>query len=404
MGAWIDFRPLRHAHFRRLWWGGELSTLGSQLTAVAVLFQMWQITADTAAVGALGIAQAVPRVIGGLAGGSLADAADRRAVALLATSGQLLTALLLAAQAWTGLESMWALLALAALSAGCSGLGAPARRVFTPRLLPADQVPAGVALDHVGFQVAMLVGPALAGGLIGAAGTTACYLLVAASFGAALHAIARLPSIRPDGRGTRPGLAAIRQGWRFVLGSRVLRGVFLNDVLATVLAFPIALFPAINAERFGGNPETLGLLMSALALGGLLGGLASGAVTSARRPGLVMVLAAGTWGVALVGFGLAQSPWVLLGCLTAAGAADTTSVICRGSIVLLATPDSHRGRVNAVDPVVGASGPDLGNFRAGLAADATSATAAAVSGALLCAVGVAVQGVRNRPLREFTAR
>ncbi|GAA2335149.1 MFS transporter [Saccharopolyspora halophila] len=404
MSAWIDVRPLRHAPFRRLWWSGELSTAGSQLTAVAVLFEIWQITGNAAAVGALGAAQAVARTTFGLAGGSLADAADRRLLSLLATAGQLLAAALLAAQAWAGPGSMWVLLALASLAAACSGLGAPARSAFVPRLLPADQVAAGVALNHIGFQVAMLVGPALAGALISWAGVAFCYLLDAASFAIALYGLARLPSIRPDGAGARPNLAEVREGWRFVLRSRVLRGVFLNDALATLLAFPIALFPVINAERFGGDPRTLGLFLSAIAFGGLVAGIASGPVTRARHPGLVMVCASGIWGLALTGFGLSHALWPLLGCLAIAGAADTASVISRGAVVQLATPDSHRGRVNAVNYIVGASGPDLGNFRAGLVADATSATTAAVSGALLCIAGVTTQGVRNRPLREFTTR
>lgn len=402
MSTWIDIRPLRDPPFRRLWWSGELSTIGSQLTVVAVLFQMWELTGNAAAVGAIGAAQAVPRVAFGLAGGSLADVIDRRLLALLATAGQLLAAALLAAQAWAGIGSMWVLLALASLASACGGLGAPARNAIVPRLLPAGQVAAGVALHHIGFQVAMLIGPALAGALIGWSGVASCYLLDAASFGLAIYGLARLPSIRPDRASTRPGFAAAREGWRFVLRSRVLRGVFLNDALATVLAFPIALFPVINAERFGGSPRTLGLFLSAIAIGGLVAGLASGPVTGARRPGAVMVFAAGIWGLALTGFGLSHALWPLLGCLAIAGAADTVSVISRGAIVQLATPDSHRGRVNAVNYAVGASGPDLGNFRAGLVADATSATAAAASGALLCIAGTAVQGARNRQLRVFT--
>lgn len=100
--------------------------------------------------------------------------------------------------------------------------------------------------------------------------------------------------------------------------------------------------------------------------------------------------------------GLAQSLGLVLGCLAVAGAADTISVISRGSIVQLATPDSYRGRVSAIEHVIGVSGPDLGNFRGGLVAGATSASFAVVSGGVLCVLGVAALAVANTPLRRFT--
>jgi hypothetical protein len=189
-------------------------------------------------------------------------------------------------------------------------------------------------------------------------------------------------------------------GWRFIAGRPVLTGAFLTDVLATVLAMPIALFPVVNAERFGGGPQTLGLFLSAIAVGGITAGLASGAVTRTPRPGAVMLAAAGLWGLALAAFGLAPSVWLALGCLAVAGAADTVSVISRGALVQLATPDAYRGRVSAVEHVVGIAGPDLGNFRAGVVAGVTSAGVAAVSGGLLCVLGIAAVAATNPALRR----
>lgn len=400
----LDTRPLRtSAAFRRLWAGNALSTLGGQLTVVAVLFQMWELTGSPIAVGAIGLVQAVAMVLFGLLGGALADAVDRRRLVLLTTVVQLLSAGLLAAHAVSGAASMWGLLALMALQTAASGLGAPARKTFVVRLLPADQVGAGIALTNLAFQAAMLIGPAIAGVVVAQWGVGACYLLDALTFAAALHGVVRLPAMRPQGETPRPGARAIWEGWRFIVGKPLLHGALLSDVLATVTAMPMALFPLINSERFGGRPETLGLFFSAVAVGGLAAGAASGMVTRARRPGAVMLAAAGAWGLALAGFGLAQPLWLALACLTAAGAADTTSVITRGAIVQLATPDSHRGRVSAVDHIVGVSGPELGNFRGGLVADATSAAFAALTGGVLCVVGIVVLALTNTSLRRFKA-
>lgn len=340
-------------------------------------------------------------VVFGLVGGSLADALDRRKLSLVSTVGQLLAAGLLAAQAFAGVRSLWIVLGLVAVSAACGALGAPARRTFPARLLPTEQVSAGIALTHLGNQAAILAGPALGGVLIGLWGVEVCYLLDAATFAAALYAVVRLPALKPLGEAARPGLRATLDGWRYIGRTPVLGGAFMTDVLATVLAMPVALFPALNEERFGGRPETLGLFMSAIAVGGIAAGLASGLATRSKRPGAVMLVMAGIWGLGLTCFALSHQVWLAFGCLAIAGAADTLTVISRGSIVQVATPDSHRGRVSAVEHIIGVSGPDLGNFRGGLVASATSATFAAVLGGLLCVGGVAALAAGNRSLRRF---
>jgi MFS family permease len=400
----LDVRPLRtDPRFRRFWLGSTVSTFGGQLSAVALLYQAWTLTHSPVVVGAVGVAQAVPMVVLGVVGGALADAVDRRRLVLLTTAGQLVAALLLTAQGAAGPATIWPVFAVVALQASCGALGAPARRTFAPRLLPKDQVAAGIALTHLGFQAAMLVGPAVAGVVVAQWGVAACYLLDAASFAVGLYGVRGLPPMRPDGARVRADAGSVRDGWRFIGRRPVLRGAFLTDALATVLAMPIALFPMVVAQRFGGAPQTLGLLFSAIAVGGVVAGALSGAVTRSRRPGSTMLAAATVWGLGIAGFGLAGQLWLVLLCLAVAGAADTVSVISRGTVVQLATPDSHRGRVSAVEHVIGVAGPDLGTFRGGLVAGLTSAAFAAVSGGLLCVLGVALVAARNPALRRFDA-
>lgn len=399
----VDLRPLREVPaFRRLWWGNLLSGLGGQLTVVAVLFQTWTLTDSTVAVGAVGLAQAVPMVVFGLIGGSLADAVDRRRLVLATTTGQILVSGLLAAQAVVEAGSLPLLLGLVGLQSTCTGLGAAARRTFPVRLLPGRLVSAGIALNHLSFQASMLVGPAVAGGIVAAWGVGACYVVDCLTFVGAFYGLFRLPSMRPRGEPTRPGLRAIWAGWRFIGRRPVLRGTLLVDLLATVLAMPVALFPAVNDERFGGDPETLGLFLSAIALGGIVAGAGSGRATRSARPARIMLVSASIWGVGLAGFGLAHQLWLALGCLVVAGAADTISVISRGTIIQLAAPDSHRGRVSAVEHIIGVAGPDVGNFRGGLVAGATTASFALVSGGVFCVLGVATIAATNSALRRFT--
>lgn len=153
----LNVRPLRTSPaFRRLWVGTGALTVGAQFTTVAVLAQVWAVTASSVAVGAVGIAQAVALGAGSLAGGWLADTRDRRQVIVLATTAQLATATSLAALAATQTRSLSAILGVVALHAAGNGVGAPARRALIPGLLPARDVGAGIALNHLTFQGALL--------------------------------------------------------------------------------------------------------------------------------------------------------------------------------------------------------------------------------------------------------
>lgn len=401
----LDLRPLRASPaYRRLWGSGVLAALGGQVVVVAVLFEVWDLTHDPVWTGAIGLAHAIPLIIFGLIGGTLADGVDRRTLVRWTTVGQAATGVGLAAQALAGIGSLWLVLGLVAAQGAAGALGAPARRTFIPRLLAPELVGAGIALQHLTFQAAMLVGPAVGGLIIGRWGVAACYGAYAVATVVSLYGVIRLPSMRPEGNATRPGVRSTIEGFGYVFRRPVLRGSFASDLAATLLSMPIALFPLVNEIRFGGNPETLGLFLSCIAVGGIGAGLFSGLVTRVDRPGPVQLGAAAVWGLALATFGLAGPLWLALLVLVVAGAADTVSVLSRGLMIQLATPDSHRGRVSSVDHIVGVAGPDVGNFRAGLVAGATSAPVALVSGGLACAALVGVVAVRNRPLRTFSIR
>lgn len=401
----LDTRPLRTSPaFRRLWIGTVAIRFSGQMAIVAVLYQVWELTSSPLWTGAIGVATAVPTIVLGLLGGTIADTFDRRQVVLLTSVGATVAAALLAAQATAGIESAALVLVLVAAQTSCTALGSASRRAFMPRLLPQSQVAAGVALDHLAFQVAMLVGPAVAGVVLARWGLSWAYAVDALSILLALYGVARLPSMRPEGGSTRAGLRATGEGLAFLWRRPALRGVLATDLAATVLAMPVALFPVINQERFGGDPHTLGLFLTAVAVGGTASGLLSGAVTGVARPGAVMLGSVGVWGLALAGFGLVDGLAATLTCLAIAGAADNVSVISGGTLVQLETPDGFRGRISSAQYAVGAGGPGLGDARAGLVASLVSASAAAVSGGLACVLAVAVIAGTHPALRRWRRR
>jgi MFS family permease len=400
-----DIGPLREsAAFRRLWAGMTLSSVGSALTFFAVMLQVYELTRSPFAVGFLGVVQAVPTLAVGLLGGPLTDALDRRKLVLTTSSCLAAVSALLAVQAFAGLNQVWLLYLLVAVQFGLSALDRPARSTFTPALLPANRVTAALALDRISFQITLIAGPALAG-LIAAAphlGLRACYLVDAMSYAAALYGVGRLPALRAPGDRPRLGPRAVAEGIRFIRHSQELAGAFLADLSATIFALPLALFPAINAERFGGDPRTLGLFTTAIGVGGLGSAVLSGPLGRISRPGRAMLITVAIWGAAFAGFAVAPAVlWLTLGLLAVAGAADTFTVVFRISIVQSVTTEALRGRLLAADYVVGAGGGQLGSLCSGALGSLTTPVISAFTGGLLTIVAVGAIGVGLPTFRQY---
>ena len=402
-----DIGPLRRsAAYRRLWVGITLSSIGGSLTYFAVILQVYRLTHSSFAVGVLGLAQVVPLLTVGLLAGSLTDAVDRRRLALVTGTVLATVSVALAAQAFAGFRAVGLLYALVAVQSAVLAIDFPVRNALVPSLLPAEERTAGLALSRFSFQVTLVVGPALAGVIAAAPhlGVGACYLVDAVSFLASLYGISRLPAM-PSQAATRPGWRAVAEGARFIRRSQPLAGAFLADLNATVFGLPTALFPAINAARFGGSPRTLGLFTAAIGVGGLLSAVLSGPLRHLGRPGRAMLITVAVWGGAFAGFAVARSLWLTLATLAVAGAADMFTVVFRGAILQDVTPEPLRGRVMATDYVVGAGGSQLGNLEAGTLASLTTPGISALAGGLGTVAGAILLGLllpgfrRYRPLR-----
>ncbi|HEX7162470.1 MAG TPA: MFS transporter [Trebonia sp.] len=407
-----DITPLRvYPAFRRLWLGTMLSRTGSAMTTFAVTLQVYDLTRSPAAVGGLGVVMFVPLLLITLPGGALADRVDRRRLVLWVQAGQAALSAALFVLAVFGGATLWALYALVAVSSAFSAVSAPAQQTFIPRLVPKEQLGTAMALNRIVFQVVLIAGPALAGVVTAWAGLRGCYLTDAASFAGALWAVARLPGAagtRPDegkaaGKGgpRRSGLALTLEGLAFIRRAPALCGAFLADVNATFFALPVSLFPAINAERFGGDPRTLGLFTTAIGVGGLASAVFAGPLKHARRHGLVMLVCVAVWGGGFALFAVAPSLWLTLLSLAIAGLADTFTVVIRSTIVQEATPDEFRGRVNAADFLVGVGGSQLGSLEAGLVGSWTTPAISALSGGLLTIAGAAAIGVALPAFRRY---
>ena len=404
-----DLTPLRESPaFRRLWAGSTLSAVGGAMTSFALTLQVWDLTRSTAAVGLVALATLLPLLAVGLFGGALIDAVDTRRLVLGCTSALAAVSALLTVQAWLRLDQVGLLYALAAVQSAFAAVNEPGRRSITPALLSARQLPAAQALQRISFQVMMIVGPALAGVVASAPhlGLRGCYLIDTVPFGCALYGVGSVPKTlttanSPADHPERTLVSSVIAGFSFIRRTPVLAGAFLTDVCATFFGLPTSLFQALNAERFGGDPRTLGLFTAAVGVGGMVTAVLSGPLKHVTRQGAAMLVGATIWGAAFAVFAVAHSLWLTLLALGVAGAADTITVVARGTIVSIVTPPAFRGRVMAADYVVGAGGPQLGSVEAGAVGSLTTPVIGALSGGLLVVASTAAIALALPAFRRY---
>jgi len=383
----VDFTPLRRSpDFRALIIGQLVSMLGTQLTVVAVPYQVYKITHSSLVVGLVSLAALVPLIIGSLVGGSLADARDRRRMLLVAESLGALCSAGLAVNADTS-SALWPLFVFPALAAGMSGCDSAARNAMVPNMVRDSELPAAAAMFQSLSQLGGVAGPAIAGLLLAGAGVRFVYWADVVSFGVSLLAVFLISPQRPAGGGHRPGLRSIAAGFGYLRGRQALQGAYLIDINAMVFGMPRALFPALAATVFGGGAATVGFLYAAPGAGALIGAVTTGWVGRVRRQGRAVIVSVIVWGVAIAAFGVVSWLPAALVLLAVAGWADVISAVFRSTIIQLGVPDGMRGRMQGVQMAVVNGGPRLGDLEAGGVATAFGDTFSVVSGGLACVAG-----------------
>lgn len=387
----IDLSPLRRFRsFRRLWLGQLVSQLGSQLTVVAIPYQVYLLTHSSLDVGLVSLAQLGPLLVGSLLGGSAADAVDRRRLLGLTQVVLALFSAGLAVNSSGGHPALWPLFVLSAASAGFSGMDITTRAAAIVSLVDTQSLVSANVLRQLLIQVATVVGPAAAGLLIARVGVSTVYWIDVASFAAALVAVFGLPSLRPVGGGTRAGLRSVAEGLRFLRGRQALQGTFVVDLDAMIFGMPRALFPALGLNQFHGGAAAVGYLYAAPGAGALLGAVLTGWASRVRRVGRAVLVAVAVWGLAIALFGFSAWLPLALVLLAVAGGADVISAVFRSTILQLETPDRLGGRLFAIQTAVVTGGPRLGDAEAGAVAALAGVQASVVSGGMACLIGVGI--------------
>jgi len=382
----VDTSPLRESRdFRLLFIGQAVSFAGSMITYVAIPFQAYALSRSSLVVGLVSLTELAPILLMSFVGGALADAVDRRRMVRLTELGLCAVVGALVVNALLPHPRLWVLFAAVAVAAGLDALQRPSLDALVPRLVARDRLSAAAALESLRGNLGQVVGPPLAGIIIATAGLPAAFGVDAATFVISLVVLSLMRAVPPAPNAEGVSVRAVLSGLRYASRRQDLLGSYLIDMNAMFFGMPMALFPQI-AVAFGG-PAVLGLLYTAPSVGSLLATLTSGWTRAVRHHGRAIACAAGAWGVAIVGFGLAPSLWLALIALAAAGAADMISGLFRMTLWNQTIPDAMRGRLAGIEMISYSSGPALGNLEAGVVGALAGVRASVVSGGVLCVLG-----------------
>lgn len=380
---------LQH-HDYRLWWGGNLvSLLGTQMSGLAMGWQIYQLTHDPLMLGLTGLFSVVPLLLFSLYGGVVADALDRRRLLLVTQVILLSASAVLAATTFTGTIAVPILLGVAAIQGGVSAFNNPARSALIPSLVPREHLTNAISLGVTSWQVAAVVGPAIAGVIIGASSQSfgrqdvgVVYVVDVLSFLAVIGALLAMHARAEKGEKVPISLAAAVEGLRFVFGHPIMRGTMLLDFFATFFGASMSLMPIFATDILHVGAVGLGFLTSAPSAGAVISALALTALPQIRRQGAAILWSVAAYGLAWVIFGLTGNFLLALLALAGTGAADTVSMVMRQTVRQLATPDELRGRMTSVNMIFFMGGPYIGEFEGGVVARLASAPWAAITGGI----------------------
>jgi MFS family permease len=367
--------------FRRYWSANAAASFGFQMMSVGVGWQVYDITHRALDLGLVGLMQFIPSVLLALPAGHAADRYNRRTIVMagqvVSAVSMALLALLTALQVISESEIF---LLVAAISVAMA-FAFPSRGSMLPELVPPALLPRAVAVNASAGQAAMIVGPAL-GGLLYLAGPSVLYAVSAAlCFAAAaiLSGVSYSPSARPRERATLHSLFA---GVRFIRGNPDVLGVISLDLFAVLLGGATALLPIYARDILMTGPWGLGLLRAAPAVGALLMSFWLARHPLQRKVGMIMFGAVAGFGLATLVFAVSTVLWLSLAALFLLGAFDMVSMVIRGALVQLDTPDEMRGRVSSVNAVFINTSNQLGEFESGFLAAWVGAVASALIGGI----------------------
>jgi MFS family permease len=372
-----------------------------EMQSVAVGWQVYEITRRPLDLGYVGLAQFLPNVLLFLVAGHAADRFSRKSILLICNLVLALCSALLIEITHVGPHNVKPIYVVLILLGIARAFNSPAGRSLLPALVPIEVFPNAVAWNSTTYQTAAILGPAI-GGLLyaffrGPAGVYSASVIACAIATAALVRI----NVRPSAREKEEvSLRTVLAGLRYIWTHKIILGSISLDLFAVLLGGAVALLPVYAREILHTGPWGLGLLRASPGIGASLMAILLAYQPLRRKVGKIMLFCVAGFGVFTIVFGLSRSLVLSMISLVLVGAADMVSIVVRGVLVQIATPDSVRGRVNAVDMIFIGASNELGEFESGVTAYWFGTVAAVILGGVGTIVVVALWAWMFPDLRE----
>jgi MFS family permease len=374
------FEAFSFPAYRNFWVARFLSAFAINMIAVAVGWQIYDLTRDPLDLGLIGLSQFAPAVILVLITGAAADRFGRRNIMLLSETSFFIVALGLFLLTWHGLTSPIPVFALLVLMGIARAFYGPATSSLVVNLVPERVFPNAVTWSTSSWQVASIVGP-VAGGLLYGAGPLVPYGVALGFLGIAIAFLTQIPSDeRVAQTEEEDKKSQIFAGFKFIFGQPVVLGAISLDLFAVLLGGAVALLPVFARDVLHLGPWGLGLLRAAPGIGAVVMAAYLASVPIKDHAGLFMFIGVALFGAFTLTFGLSTVAWLSIFSMVMLGAADMISVQVRETLIQLWTPDDVRGRVNAVNGLFVGASNELGEMRAGAMAAVIGAVPAVVVG------------------------
>ena len=389
LGPW---KVMRNRNYALLFWGQLISSAGTQMQVVVVAWQVYLLTHSAIALGVLGLAQAIPRLIFSLVGGVFADAFDRRKMLLVIELVLAATSAVLALCTIFHVINIAIIYVVVLIAAAVSAFEFPTRQAIVPGLVKREEIPDAMSMSTVMVQLTSIVGPTVGGFAIAWVGVANTYWVDVISYFVVIGSLLLMVVPRiPVEKRAKVGIGAFVDGMKFLRAQPVLLALFSLDFFAMFFGSPDALLPVYASSILHIGPQGLGILMAAGSIGAVALAPFTGLVGRISRQGLGVVTAIIFWGLCITAFGFFPGPlWLVVLFLAGAGAADVVSLILRVLVRQLITPDEYRGRSSGVNAMFVISGPMLGQFESGLVAGIFTPELSVISGGLACIVATVV--------------
>lgn len=402
------YAAFRLPDFRRYMAGNFVFLVGLQMQKVAIGWEIYERTGSALHLGYVGLAQFAPQLLLAPFAGHVADTHNRKTLLASALTVNALAALGLAWNAAHPAPLVVTYLLLIVIGSA-RAFWMPARSAILPRIVPVAIFGNAVSWNSSGFELAAITGPAVGGLLIGLLRhTTGVYLVNAAAVVSFIVLVSRIHyEHERAGRG-EVSLEAISAGFRFVWESKIVLAAILLDTFGVLFGGATALMPVYAKDILHVGPRGLGWLLAAPSAGAVTMAFVQAHRGPLRTPGRTLLFAVAGFGVVTILFGLSTHMWFSLAMLVVLGACDNISVVLRGTLVQVLTPDHMRGRVSSLNGLFVGTSNELGAFESGLAAQWLGPVASVAGGglgtiAVVLAIAWLFPGLR-RLRREDMAR